>query len=79
MPTIEDFGGFRIKMFASDHPPPHVHVVSPDFHARITIHDQRHLSGDDLTGRTWRTVRAFIEDNQESLLREWNRLNVPRH
>ena len=41
MPTISVFFGIAIRMFFSDHPPPHFHVAYQRYRAVIAIeHDQ---------------------------------------
>jgi hypothetical protein len=37
MPTIKNFGGFRITMYFEDHNPPHFHIVSPTQEAVVEI------------------------------------------
>jgi len=43
MPTIKDFGGYKITLYAEDHNPPHVHVIGPDFQAKVASPTQQCL------------------------------------
>jgi len=45
MPTIQDFGGCKLQMFADDHNPPHFHIVAADWHATFTVVGCRLLKG----------------------------------
>ncbi len=46
MPEIRRFGGFRLLMFFQDENPPHVHIMGPDFAAKIRISNGDLLAGD---------------------------------
>ncbi len=39
MPTVKNFGSYRIMLFAEDHNPPHVHVIGRAFQAKVRIRD----------------------------------------
>src|SRR5258708_5052664 len=45
MPTIKDFGGYKVTLYAEDHNPPHVHVIGPDFQAKVRIADSNVFAG----------------------------------
>ncbi len=45
MPTIHDFGAFKIFIFFGDHNPPHFHVLGPGFGAKIRIADLEVTAG----------------------------------
>ena len=39
MPTVRDFGAYKVMLYAEDHNPPHVHVIGTDFQAKVRIRD----------------------------------------
>ena len=45
MPTIKDFWAYRITLYAEDENPPHVHVIAPDFQAKVRIADAKLFVG----------------------------------
>jgi hypothetical protein len=45
MPTISIFFGIAIRMFFSDHPPPHFHVAYQRYRAVIAIESGAIISG----------------------------------
>jgi len=45
MPTVKNFGAYRIMLFAEDHNPPHVHVIGSDFQAKVRITDATVFAG----------------------------------
>jgi hypothetical protein len=70
MPPIKDFGGYRIVMYFEDHNPPHVHVVSPNFEALVSIRDGMVFRG-SIPATARRKTLAWIEANREVLLAMW--------
>jgi hypothetical protein len=45
MPTISTFFGIAIRMFFSDHPPPHFHAVYQHYRAVIAIESGAIIGG----------------------------------
>ena len=37
--------GYKVTLYAEDHNPPHVHVVGPDFQAKVRIVDSEVFAG----------------------------------
>ena len=70
MPTIEDFGAFKISIYYADHNPPHFHVVAAEFDAKLRIDDLTIIVG-ELPGGVLRQVRKWAEANRELLERTW--------
>ena len=70
MPTVKDFGSFRITMYFEDHNPPHVHVIGPTFHALVGIADARILRG-PIPARHRRRALTWITENRQALLERW--------
>lgn len=74
MPTIEDFGTFKIYMYFGDHNPPHVHVVGPDFAAKIRIDDVEIFVG-ELPGKVGKSACAYVAKHKQRLLVLWQDFN----
>jgi hypothetical protein len=73
VPTVKDFGSFKVRIHPGDHNPPHVHVVGPEFETIIRIRDAVPIRGDALPRAVARRVAAFISRNRDRLMAEWNR------
>lgn len=70
MPTLATFSTFVIRMYFEDHNPPHVHVVGPDFEAKMTISDARILKG-ALPSHIEREAADWIVANRDYLNLKW--------
>ena len=73
MPVLQRFGGFVIRMYFEDHNPPHVHVVGPDFEARVAIGDFAILEGEILS-KFSREALDWIAANKTFLLAKWEEM-----
>jgi hypothetical protein len=73
MPTLKDFGSFQIVMYFHDHAPPHVHVVSADFEALVSLGDCAVFRG-ALPPRFRRAALDWIKQNRTPLLAKWEQL-----
>jgi hypothetical protein len=73
-PTIKDFGGYKIALYAEDLNPPHVHVIGPDFQAKVRIADAEVFAG-AIPPRHRREALSWISANNEKLMAKWNELN----
>lgn len=78
MPTIKDFGSFKVRIHPGDHNPPHVHVVGPDFESLVRIADAMPFRGDPLPKRVAAKVEAFMAKNRDRLMSEWDRTSKRR-
>jgi Domain of unknown function (DUF4160) len=74
MPTIKDFGGCKIALYAEDHNPPHVHVIGPDFRAKVRIVDAEVLAG-VIPPRHRREAVSWISANCKRPMAKWHELN----
>lgn len=74
MPTIKAFGGCKIALYAEDHNPPHVHVIGPDFQAKVRIADAEVFAG-VIPPRHRREALSWISAYREKLMAKWNELN----
>lgn len=70
MPVLKRFNGFVIRMYFKDENPPHVHVVGPEFEARVAIRGARIIDG-RLPARVNREALAWISANSKFLHEEW--------
>jgi hypothetical protein len=71
VPTVADFGGFRIVIYFDDHNPPHVHVIATDFEGLVSISDASVMAG-HIPPRFRRKALDWIKRNRERLLEKWN-------
>ena len=70
MPTISQFYGILIRMFFSDHAPPHFHAVYGEFQATIDI-DRLCVIEGELPRRALELVLDWAELHQEELVEDW--------
>jgi hypothetical protein len=74
MPTIKDFGGFKITMYFEDHNPPHFHVVSPTQAVVVEIATLTVFAG-TIKAPQLREALEWAEANKELLEQKWNDLH----
>jgi len=72
MPTIKEFGNFKIYMYFEDENPPHVHIVGSNFEAKIRIRDQAIYAG-NLARKVERVAVKFVADHQDDLIVLWDK------
>lgn len=77
MPVISRFYGMVIKMYflASEHNPPHIHVVYGEYLGIIDIRTLEMLEG-DLPGKALKIVREWMSIHQKALLEMWETQNI---
>jgi hypothetical protein len=68
-----------VIVYSRDHPPPHVHVVTPQGQAKVLVEGR---SGHPalvwnlgLSRRDLALALEAIEDHREAILAEWNRIH----
>ena len=71
MPTISIFYGIAIRMFLSDHSPPHFHAVYGEYEATFSIETGLILNG-KLPKTAARLVREWSDLNRAELIVNWN-------
>ncbi|NOZ72774.1 MAG: DUF4160 domain-containing protein [Chloroflexi bacterium] len=71
MPEITRFYGIIIKLFFSDHSPPHFHAVYSEYNAIFNIESLEMTEG-DLPLRARKMVIEWATIHQDALLRIWN-------
>lgn len=72
VPTISAFYGILIRMYFSDHPPPHFHVRYGEHKARFSIADGQRIDG-DLPARATRLVSEWAGLHRDELEENWRR------
>lgn len=72
MPELSRFYGIIIRMYFSDHPPPHFHAKYGEHEAVIGIADLSILAG-SLPGRALGLVAEWASLHQQELLESWKR------
>lgn len=70
MPTISVFYGILIRMFVSDHVPPHFHAAYGEYEALIDINTLKVLRG-SLPKRALNLVLEWAKISQLELLEDW--------
>ncbi len=70
MPEIARFYGIIIKLFFSDHPPPHFHVVYGEYNALFDIETLEIIEG-DLPNRAQKMVIEWATRYQTELMDMW--------
>jgi len=70
MPTVSTFFGIWIRMYWSDHAPPHFHAFYAEHEALIDIQTLRTLRG-GLPRRALALVLEWAEDHRAELLEDW--------
>ena len=77
MPTISVFFGITIRMFFSDHPPPHFHASYQRHRAVIAI-ESGAIIGGTLPMAAHRLVREWTARHRMELMDNWERARARR-
>lgn len=72
MPTISTFFGVTIRMFFSDHPPPHFHV-GYERHRAVMAIETGAIIGGTLPPAVHRLVREWAGRHRTELMDNWQR------
>jgi hypothetical protein len=74
MPTLHRIGAISIRIYADDHRPPHIHIVSPDFEVIVSLSDGSIMAGE---ARYAEIIEAldWVSANKERLVSHWISLN----
>jgi hypothetical protein len=70
VPEIVRFYGIVIKLFFSDHPPPHFHVIYGEYNALFDIKTLEMIEG-DLPNRAKNMTIEWATSYQNELLEMW--------
>ena len=73
MPIISKFYGMVVKMYylASEHNPPHIHVIYGDFIGVINLLTLEMMQG-DLPSKALSIVKDWVLVHKEELIEMWN-------
>jgi hypothetical protein len=71
MPVVSRFLGIIIKMYFSDHNPPHFHAQYGEQAGLIAIEDLRMIEG-DLSPRVLKLVQEWATEHQAALAQMWD-------
>ncbi len=72
MPEIARFYGIIIKLFFSDHPPPHFHAVYGEYMGVFDINTLEQIEG-DLPNRARKLVIEWAELHKAELAEIWEK------
>lgn len=77
MPVISRFYGMIIKMFflASEHNPPHIHVIYGEYVGVIDIRTTEMIQG-DLPNKALKIVQEWTSIHQAELLKMWETQDI---
>lgn len=70
MPTVSRFFGIAIRMYFSDHPPPHFHAYYGKHAAKIDI-ETLHVREGKLPRRAMALVLEWAAEHRDALLDDW--------
>ena len=71
MPEIKRFGGFKLLMFFQDENPPHVHIKSADFAAKLRLSNGEVIAG-EAPSKALRQARRWMVSNRAHLMNLWD-------
>ena len=77
MPVISRFYGMIVKMFflASEHNPPHIHVVYGEYVGILDIRTAQMLQG-DLPSKALKIVQEWTLIHKDELLKMWETQDI---
>lgn len=77
MPVISRFYGMVVKMYfiASEHNPPHVHVIYGEYMGLLNINNAEMIAG-DLPAKALSIVKEWIRINKDALLKMWQTQDI---
>ena len=78
MPTIHDFDGLKLCMYADDHAPPHFHILGPELHLRVALGSMEFMEPKRARKTLSKAVLAALDwahSNRALLLERWSELN----
>lgn len=77
MPVISRFYGMIIKMYfiASEHNPPHIHVIYGEYMGIFDIRSAEMIVG-DLPSKAIGIAKEWVKHNKKELLQMWQTQNI---
>ena len=77
MPEITRFYGILIKMFFSEHNPPHFHAIYGEYNGTFEL-DPLKMTEGDLPNKAQELVMEWAEKYKDELLKMWNEQNITK-
>lgn len=76
MPTLHHLSHSKatIKMFADDHPPPHIHVIGPEWAGLVSMKNLEVFQG-SIPADVLADVREWMVKKRDFLNGKWRELN----
>ena len=76
MPTVLREGGFEVRIYTFDHPPPHVHVAKAGAIVRIDLatHSVTDIVG-PISDREVKRAEQLVARNAVKLLEAWEKIH----
>ena len=77
MPVISRFYGMVIKMYfiASEHNPPHIHVIYGEYMGVLDIRNSEMITG-DLPAKALAIAKEWTSRNKDALLQMWQTQDI---
>ena len=77
MPVISRFYGMVIKMYfiASEHNPPHIHVIYGEYMGVLNIRNSEMITG-DLPAKALAIAKEWTSRNKDALLQMWQTQDI---
>lgn len=77
MPEITRFYGILIKMFFSEHNPPHFHAIYGEYNGTFELESLKMTEG-DLPSKAQKLVIEWAAKYKDELLKMWNEQNITK-
>jgi hypothetical protein len=76
MPTIVREDGFEVRIYVSDHPPPHVHVAKAGAAVKISLMTRQALWADrSMADHDVKRAEEIVARHEMVLYQAWRRLH----
>ena len=74
MPTVVRLGNVKLVVYASDHNPPHVHILSAE-HAAVMSMSNLEITAGFVPRHVYQLARDWAEAHRDELHEAWRQLN----
>lgn len=76
MPTIIREGGYEIRIYTLDHPPPHVHVAKADAVLKIDLSTCQVIEiAGTISDRETKRAEGLVAKHAQLLKKEWTKIH----
>ena len=72
MPTVLVALGFIFKFYSNDHQPLHIHVLKDGHKAKYSLFPVELIENNGFNPAEIKLVKSIIEENQETIAKQWN-------